>query len=71
MPDYLIFILIAYYIVGFMQFMREVFSSKLSESERLAVIKEDEDTPTSVVWAQAFKLMLYVLFIHIPMWIFR
>lgn len=62
---------IAYYVVGIIQFARELRSISNDDPEVKAFNRSmDDQSNVQVLWT-GLKLAMAVIFIHIPCWIFR
>lgn len=64
-------ILIAYYIVGIIVFLRDIKSIDRDDPALEAFNREmDQQSNVSVLWT-GIKLFVFVVLVHIPLWIIR
>lgn len=64
-------ILIAYYIVGVIVFLRDIKSIDRNDPALEAFNREmNQQSDMSVLWT-GIKLLVFVVLVHIPMWIIR
>lgn len=67
----LLYVLIAYYLVGVIQFFRELRSIPNDDPAVTQFNRSmDNESNLQVLWI-GIKLAVTVIFIHIPCWIFR
>ena len=69
--DDLLIVFIAYYIVGVIIFIRDLFDAVEDTDLRTAFDAELEQTSNTGLAVELIRVVLFVVFIHIPCWIFR
>ncbi|EBY9527414.1 hypothetical protein D5P86_00335 [Salmonella enterica subsp. enterica serovar Infantis] len=71
MPSTIGTILIAYYIVGIIVFLRDIKSIDRNDPALEAFNREmNQQSNMSVLWT-GIKLFVFVVLVHIPLWIIR
>lgn len=69
--DDLLIVFIAYYIVGVIIFIRDLLSAVEDTDLRTAFDAELEQISNTGLAIELIRVVLFVVFIHIPCWIFR
>lgn len=69
--DDLLIVFIAYYIVGVIIFIRDLFAAVEDTDLRTAFDAELEQISNIGLAIELIRVVLFVVFIHIPCWIFR
>ncbi|QZE58178.1 hypothetical protein MPK70_gp302 [Erwinia phage pEa_SNUABM_33] len=69
--DDLLIVLIAYYIVGVIIFIRDLYDAAEDTVLRKQFDAELEQTSNTGLAIELIRVVLFVVFIHIPCWIFR
>ena len=69
--DDLLIVFIAYYIVGVIIFIRDLFDAVEDTDLRTAFDEELKQISNIGLAFELIRVVLFVVFIHIPCWIFR